>query len=81
MGGNAAPQASDARLVCVARRLVVVWEWDDARAHAQDHGGVDFAVRVRHAVGLLRPRESSSGDGRQRVRQQGRGSGSRGNSA
>mmetsp|Transcript_37572 Transcript_37572/g.94847 ORF Transcript_37572/g.94847 Transcript_37572/m.94847 type:complete len:646 (-) Transcript_37572:1836-3773(-) len=41
-------------LVGVTRRLVVVGEGDDGRAHAQDHGRVDLAVRVRAAVRALR---------------------------
>mmetsp|Transcript_15972 Transcript_15972/g.60416 ORF Transcript_15972/g.60416 Transcript_15972/m.60416 type:complete len:683 (-) Transcript_15972:428-2476(-) len=41
------------RLVRVSGGLVVVWEGDDGRADAKDHGGVDLAVRVGGADALL----------------------------
>ena len=41
---------SHGRLVRVSRGLVVVGERDDGGAHAEDHAGVDLAVRVRARV-------------------------------
>ena len=40
-------------LVGVSRRLVVVGEGNDRGAHAQDHGGMDLAVRVGRAAAVL----------------------------
>ena len=45
---------SHGTLVRVTRRLVVVWERDDGRAHAQDHRRVDLAVRVGGRVRVIR---------------------------
>lgn len=40
-------------LVGVSRRLVVVGERNDRGAHAQNHGGMDLAVRVGRAAAVL----------------------------
>lgn len=55
-------------LVGVTGRLVVVWEGDDAGTHAQDHGGVDLAVCVGHAVDPLQDTRGKEDAGQRECR-------------